>query len=497
MTRTAWQRFREIGPSTATLALALWAVWWTVALIELDLPVAGWTTFIPAFGADFTSQTDHAARTWSGYADPYADHRHLFHYPPIVIRLFAWTPYFSTTTALRIWVVVLALLVIAGAVLAWKTRRELGVEEVPLAFALACVLFSAPVVFALERANFDLITLAAILLALRVERRGGNFAEVAAGCLLAVGPWVKIYPGLIGVALFALRRFRMLAGFVGGGIAIGLAAPAETLRSFEVLRLAMERTRQGTPLGAWAHSVSIAWLEIVHHAKLSGFGALAKVPSSLVAAAAVTPALFWVSLRVYQCEKRGLLTYPLLLWVVALASFVPEIANDYSLVFLPVAAVAVYSRREPWIVHAGMALLLVVLQPFALPINPFVLLLFKLVGLYAVGAMLVQRANELGGAAPARGQGAALPAQGASSAAGGSTAGGSAVVGDEVVALAADGGGLAALDVFERDPRTRAAAAGGRQDESRRGRAVRATGVLAPRQQSLARADHDRHQRRT
>jgi hypothetical protein len=450
MTSSAWQRFRQTGPSTATIALALWAVWWSVALIKLDLPFAGWTNFVPVFGADFTTQTDYAARTWSGYADPYADQRHLFHYPPVVIRLFAWTPYFSTPTALRIWVVVLAGLVSAGTVLAWKTRRELGVEQIPLPVALACVLFSGPVVFALERANFDLITLAAILLALQLDRRGGKFAEVAAGCLLAVGPWVKIYPGLIGVALFALRRYRMLAGFVAGGIAIGLAAPAETLRSFEILQLAMERFRGQPLLGAWAHSVSIAWLEIAHHAKLSGFGVLAKVPSWLVAAAVLAPALVWVCLRVYQCNKRRLLSYPLLLWVVAVASFVPEIAHDYNLVFLPLAAVAVYSRRGPSIVHAGMVLLLVGLQPFALPINPFVLLLFKLAGLYAVGAMLVQRANELGGAPAARDQGTALPAQGAASAAGGSAAGTSTVAGDEVVALAAGGGGVSAGGLFIR-----------------------------------------------
>jgi len=398
------ERLRETGPSTAMIALALWAIWWTIALVNLDLPFAGWTSFVPVFGADFTTQSDYAARTWSGYADPYADTRHLFHYPPIVIRLFAWTPYLSNPTALRIWVMVLALLVIGGTFVAWKTRRELGVEPVPLAAVLAGVLFSFPVVFALERANFDLITLAAILLALRLERRGGKLAEFAAGCLLAVGPWVKIYPGLLGLALLALRHYRMFAGFVVGGIAIGLAAPAETLRSFEILRLAMERTREGTPLGGWAHSVSLAWLEIVHFAKQSGFGVLATVPSWFVAAAVVVPPLLWVCLRVYRCEQRRLLTYPLLLWVVALASFVPEIANDYSLVFLPLAAVAVYSRREPRIVHAGMALLLLVLQPFALPINPFVLLLFKVAGVYAVGAMLVRRADELD-------QGAAVPAQ--------------------------------------------------------------------------------------
>jgi hypothetical protein len=444
MTSARWARLLEAGLSTAVIALALWTVWWVVALVKLELPFAGWTSFVPVFGADFTTQSDYAARTWSGYADPYSDHRHLFHYPPIVIRLFAWTPYFSTEVALRIWVVVLALLVIAGTVLAWTTRRELGIERVPLPAALACVLFSFPVVFALERANFDLITLAAILVAVLLLRRGSPFAEIAAGCILAVGPWVKIYPGLLGVALLALRRYRVLGGFIGGGIAIGLFAPTETLRSFEILRLAIERTRESAPLGAWGHSLSIAWLNIVHIAGQNGVGFLAKVPSWLVTAALLTPALGWVCWRIYGCEQRRLLTYPLLLWVVALASFVPEIANDYSLVFLPLAIVAVYSRREPLVVHVAMALLLLPLQPIALPMSPFVLLLFKLLGLFAVGAMLVARARELGTAATGTAdQGSAEPAQGDASAAGTSASGASPGAGGEVVAGAAgvsDGG---------------------------------------------------------
>ena len=256
-----YERSLLVAPLAGMLALALWAVWWAIALIRLDLPLAEWTSFVPVFGADFTTQTDYAARTWSGMADPYADHRHLFHYPPIVIRLFAWTPYFSQPAALRIWVVVLALLMMAGTVVACRTRQELSLERLPLPVALACVLFSLPAVFALERANFDLITLAAILLALQLDRRGGAFAEIAAGCLLAVGPWVKIYPGLIGVALLALRRYRVFGGFVAGGIAIGLAAPAETLRSFDILRLAIERS-QYLRFGAWSHSLSLAWLNI-------------------------------------------------------------------------------------------------------------------------------------------------------------------------------------------------------------------------------------------
>jgi hypothetical protein len=274
------------------------------------------------------------------------------------------------------------------------------------------VLFSFPVVFALERANFDLITLAAILLALELDRRGGALAEIAAGCLLAVGPWVKIYPGLIGVALLALRRYRTFGGFVAGGIAIGLSAPAETLRSFDILRLAMERS-EDVPFGPWSHSLSLAWLNIGYAAAQNGFGGLAKVPSSLVAGAIVTPALAWVGWRISRSEQRRLLTYPLLLWVVALASFVPVIANDYSLVFLPLAVVGVYSRRDPPILHAAMALLFLTLQPIALPINGFLLLAFKLAGIFAVGAMLVRRARELGGkSAVAPDQGPRTPAHG-------------------------------------------------------------------------------------
>jgi len=416
-------RFRSGLRIAALIALALWAVWWTIALVRLELPLAGRMSFAPMFGCDFTSQSDYAARTWSGMADPYGDHRHLFHYPPIVIRLFAWTPYLSSMTALRIWVVVLALLTIAGVAVACETRKELRLEVPPLAVALACVLVTFPVVFALERANFDLITLAAILLALRLERRGGAFAEIAAGVVLSVGPWVKIYPGLIGVALLALRQYRVLLGFLGGGIAIGLAAPAETLRSFEVLRLAIERSRDA-PFGPWSHSLSLAWLRIGDAAAQHGIGALARVPSSLAAVAILSPILVWVSWHVYRCQERRRLTYPLLLWVVALGSFVPVIANDYSLVFLPLAMVAIYSLRDSPLVHAAVALLLLPFLPIALPIHPYLLLLFKLGGAFAVGAMLVRRARELGGFAPTP----AVAAQGAAvdAGAGGAAAGGGA-----------------------------------------------------------------------
>jgi Glycosyltransferase family 87 len=395
-------RFRAVARLTAVIALILWAVWWTVALIELDLPLGRLLQFPPCFGCDFWPQTDLAARIWSAKGDPYANEQHLFHYPPIVIRLFAWTPLLSTAAALRIWVVALVLVVIAGTVVACKTRRELRLEELPVPVAVAGLLFSFPVLFTLERGNFDLIALAAILLALPLDRRGGWAAEIAAGCLLAVAPWVKIYPGLIGIGLLALRRYRVFAGFVGAGVAIGLATPRETLRSFEVLRMAIDQVRQTqaqAPAWPFNHSLSLAWMHIGEAATRNGLPAVARVPGPVVAAALLAPALAWVCYRIYRCEQRRRLTYPLLLWVVALGSYVPDIANDYSLVILPLAVVATYRRRESRLVHAAMVLLLISMQPIALPIHPYLLLLCKLAGVLAVGAMLVERAEDIGSGA--------------------------------------------------------------------------------------------------
>ena len=197
-------------------------VWWAACLKNSELFGTShtWIQF-PAFGADFWSESDYAARLWRAGLDPYEPTRHLFHYPPIVIRLFLWTPFFEAPTALHIWVAVLAFLLVAGAVVAYRTRQLISSSYVPRVLVVAMVLLSLPSLFTLERANFDLITLAAVLVALPLLDTDSGLAEVLAGCLLAVGPWVKIYPGLMGFGLLALRRFRAGLGFMFGGVAIG------------------------------------------------------------------------------------------------------------------------------------------------------------------------------------------------------------------------------------------------------------------------------------
>jgi hypothetical protein len=332
-------------------------------------------------------------------ADPYEFRDHLFHYPPIVIRLFLWTPFFRNSTALRIWVVVLAALLVLGTLAAVRTRRELGLGRFPAFTAIALILFSFPAIFTLERSNFDLITLAVMLAALPLFRHGGPRAQFVAGCLLAVGPWVKLYPGIMGLGLVAVRRWRAAVGFIVTGIAIGLAAPAETLRSFEALRLAVERIKQASkvdPLPTWSHSLSIAWQNLAQELSSTPLGQAASAISGDVAGMAVVVALAgWVCYRVYRARGAEGVLYPLLLWLNALGSCVGAIANDYSLMFLPLAVIAAVSIRDPWFVRISMALLLVWWQPIELPIPAVVLFVIKLAALAAVGVSLVRRAEEL------------------------------------------------------------------------------------------------------
>jgi hypothetical protein len=217
-----WRAARVAG----FVAIALWVAWWGHAIYGLYLVGDKYTQVrLPMFGADFWSQSDYAARLFAKGIDPYASRGHLFHYPPIVIRLFLWTPHFPVETALRIWVVFLILLIVLGTLAAVKARRRFAVGQLPASLAIALVLFSSPVIFQLERANFDLITLAAILIALPLFRRETAATDFLAGCVLAVGPWVKLYPGLMSLGLLALRRWKALAGFVVAGAVIGLLTP--------------------------------------------------------------------------------------------------------------------------------------------------------------------------------------------------------------------------------------------------------------------------------
>jgi hypothetical protein len=393
----------------ALLALAL--LWGLSA--RRDRLLGGRHTWVPCWtslGLDFRANYD-GARLWLAGGNPHmADlpHHGYYPYPPVVLPLFAWCGLLSLRAATLVWLAALAGMATVAACLAWRTRCTLGLTPCPLPVVLAALLGSTPVLFALERGNCDLLALLLLVLAVAVLRRRSAGGDVTAGSLLALGAWLKIYPVVWLLGLLALRRGRAALWVVVAGVALGLFDVSGVLLFAQHSPAAL---RQHTPLAwgllpAYCHSLSGAW-------PLLWTGLLAplsRVPGTPAAWLVVLPGVLAVSFCVWRCPQRARLTYPYLVWLAGAASFLPLAAYDYKLFYLPLAALMLWDRHDPPVVHVLLAYLLLWWQPFYLPIETRLLLGCKLAGAAALGLCLIGRARALTavGAAP-EGWGAAAP----------------------------------------------------------------------------------------
>lgn len=392
---------------TAAVLLTVWSLWWLYSLRQEELLGAEhmWLG-VPAFGVDFWTQTEWAARRWDMGIDPYAERdEHLFHYPPIVIRLFLWSAYLPKGVALNTWICMLAAGFGVGTWYALRIRSRLGLTpRLSLPVALVAVLYSFPAIFTMERSNFDMVSLLAVLAAFAVYDPKRWYLQVLAGAFLAIAPWVKLYPGVIGLSLIALRWWRVLGGFVVGGILIGASMPEETLSAAENVRILIDGTKHDTTSKwnsyyPWSHSLSAAWTKLLIYVSIVTGGPTASpIPGALPAALTLAPLLGWVHWRIYRCRNPDAVAYPLLLWTIGLGSYLPQMANDYSLCFFPMLLVAVWSWRDPKWIQLALASTLVWFQPFALPIPAYALLFLKVLLLVVLGVLVVRRATEHEGA---------------------------------------------------------------------------------------------------
>jgi hypothetical protein len=108
------------------------------------------------------------------------------------------------------------------------------------------------------------------------------------------------------------------------------------------------------------------------------------------------PPIALVCRRVARASHDDRLAFPLFLWLIAAATFGMPVSNDYNLVSLPLAALAVFGggRRDGLAVSIALALLLSWWQPLMLPISGQLIFVIKLAALYAIGASLAARAQE-------------------------------------------------------------------------------------------------------
>ena len=208
-------RLFRVWTAVGLLALAIWAAWWYVSwrrnvLVHVESTwIMGWRFL----GLDFFNNYL-ASRHWMAGGDAFRDAMgdplgRAFCYPPLVLPTFAWCAWFSPQRAMHIFLIVLTCIVGLAVWCASRARRELDLEPVPYTILLAGVLFSTPVLYALERGNFDLLILPPLLLAawsLKSELAATVWPELC----LAYAAGIKIYPAILILGLIPLRRFRAL-----------------------------------------------------------------------------------------------------------------------------------------------------------------------------------------------------------------------------------------------------------------------------------------------
>jgi hypothetical protein len=389
----------SIWTAIGLVGLALWIGWWSLSwkrnvLVGVNQTwIMGWRFL----GLDFLNNYQ-ASRHWLAGGDPYREAiddplARTFCYPPLVLPTFAWCGWFTPGRAMHLFLLALIAISGLGAWCACRARRELGVQELPFAFVLAAVLFSTPVLYGLERGNFDLLALPPLLLAAWALRERGWIRDGVAGLCLAYAAGIKVYPALLILGLLPLRRPRalVLCGVAGAALLLFHFGDYSAFRVNAAAMVAQNDPRVTRFLGWTMHSLSATWSLLVEPL---GLAALGRLPGIVPAVLILGPIMLWVSWRLSRCALPGALVLPYFLWLISAATFFPPVANDYSLVFLPLAVAAVWDRRDPVWVHVSMGVLLLWWQPWQLDVGPRVLIVGKVAALWAVGISLAGRIRE-------------------------------------------------------------------------------------------------------
>jgi hypothetical protein len=378
--------------------LVVWAVWWAGSLRRghLEKTRGLWVWALPFLSGDFKVSIDHVARIRAAGGDTYGEDWscQLFPYPPTVPAVFVWVNLMSPQAASVVWTVALNGLAGLGAWAAWASRRRLGLEAIPFPAVLAATLFSSPFIYAFERGQCDALVIPGLVAGAWLLRSGSGRSQFLAGAAFALATWVKYYPGLVLFGLIAQRRGRAFAGFVATGLVVGLADLKGVLQALRNSQLAFQHVviRLPKQIVYDSHSLTSYWPALWADTRLKWLG---HVPGGLAAVGLVFPFLAWVSLRVARGRDRGSeVAYPYYIWLVAVATFLPKVAGDYNLIYLPLAMLAAWGGRDRPAVHMAMALGLLGLQPFRFEIAGRPMFLFKLAGLVATGFCLVARSTE-------------------------------------------------------------------------------------------------------
>jgi hypothetical protein len=385
----------RLASALGALVLVVWAGYWAMSL-RANHMLAAEKTWVPAhefLGLDFQSNW-FAVRHWLAGGDPYSEPfddplgRPLVN-PPLVLPLFAWTGLFSIRRATAVWFAALVGLAVLAAWAVGGVRRELRLEAIPLPVRVAALLCSMPVLFALERGNWDLLLIPPLLgLAWGLRQRSPRRDAVAGLCLTLMA-WIKIYPALLLLAPVALRRWRVVGVFGAASLVLAVVCWPQLQAIAHTIHAVEGDVR--TDFCHVYHSWSQAWRPFWQETPLSF---LTVIPGTLGALAVMLPIVGVMTWRLTKAPDRGRVMLPYLCWLLACATCLPQVMNDYNWVTLPLVLLMTWSRRDSFVVHMLLAFGLLWMQPFNVAVGPWLFFAFKLAAFFAATWSLNARIAE-------------------------------------------------------------------------------------------------------
>jgi len=381
------------------LLIFIWACWWAVSAQRNHL-FASDLTRIPAWkhlGYDF-KHNYWAVKLWvkggNPYLEEFGDSRGKYSYPPIVLPLFVWSAPLRTGHAVVAWMGIVSLILAAGAAMAVSLRRAWRLTPLPWSLITAMLLLSMPAMFATERGQADAVVVAAILVVGVAVARHGEAQlpwrwDIAIAVCMAFAIWTKIYPAVLLAGLIVLGLWRAFGLATVATLVTGLVPWQWTQAA---LNSPGQKDRRGfvTEVSDWLFNPNYSPAQLTEYPTISldshslttywatfwnqlGVWRLGRVPGIIGAAIVLAPLVLWVSWRVFSSPMRARMAMPYLLWLTAAATFGLPVSYDYNLIYLPLAAFAVWDRRDGIV---GAALILATAawaQPFIMLPFPHVI----------------------------------------------------------------------------------------------------------------------------
>ena len=140
-------------------------------------------------------------------------------YPPIVYRLFAGVNLLSKPSAHHLWLLAIPLCVVLSLLATARVLvpSEGGEARLVIVLMLLGLLGSTPLVFQIERGNFDWVVFALYLTALAGLLRNH---PLSSGVLIGLATSLKLYPGILLPCLLLCRRLKPTLAALGTMLAV-------------------------------------------------------------------------------------------------------------------------------------------------------------------------------------------------------------------------------------------------------------------------------------